>query len=210
MNPGVFTTLCTVCNRTCHEICRIGPGRTKEHCSAMFNGKCKICPKKCHFSVHHNSEYILKWDTREREQTLDELKKLYCDAKSSKSNSEQIIEGFAGQLEKITLACLSVQNRLQVSMKKLNEIALQPNSFETTNEYFDLMIQNEKDNKEKEWNERIIVIQQFKEKNNQIEKLSKEKSFVHKTKQQIIDELMENESGKEEKTKDFWSNLFSW
>lgn len=170
-------------------------------------GDCTVWPGKCHFSSHHNAEYILKLSSQKKTQTPEELEKLFCDAKSSKSKSEQIIDGFAEQLESVTNKCLVVQNKLRESMNKLRKIALQPSCFETTNEYLDLMIQNEKQIKEKGWDQRIAVIQQLNEKNKQIEEMSTQEQFIHKTKQQILDELLAKEFGKGKKSNSFFSYL---
>ncbi|XP_075264058.1 uncharacterized protein LOC142355938 [Convolutriloba macropyga] len=61
---GKFTTLCTHCHVTCHEICILDDSQ-KAGCAAINKtgnqkGFCYICPHKCHWEKHKNARFILK------------------------------------------------------------------------------------------------------------------------------------------------------
>ena len=78
LKKGTFTTRCYKYNFTCHEICRIKPNdspENKRHCAAMNNDYCKHCPKKCHYSFHHNDEHIVDWKLVKKKSILINLKR---------------------------------------------------------------------------------------------------------------------------------------
>ena len=56
---GKHTTLCIVCNHTCHDVCIHGDDKDKYYCYAMKEGYCYVCPKKCIWSAHKNARFTL-------------------------------------------------------------------------------------------------------------------------------------------------------
>jgi hypothetical protein len=70
---GKYTTLCTVCNYTCHEICGYSDDGEKINCVAMDNGVCTMCPKKCHWTNHHNAKFIIYAEEKTEYITPQEL-----------------------------------------------------------------------------------------------------------------------------------------
>jgi len=49
LEPGIYTTTCVDCNRTCHDDCSYSNNEDKANCMAMNNEYCTICPHKCHW-----------------------------------------------------------------------------------------------------------------------------------------------------------------
>ncbi len=78
LKKGNFTTRCYKCNFTCHEICWIKPDdspENKRYCAAMYKDYCKYCPKKCHYSFHHNDDHIVDWILVKKKSILMNLKR---------------------------------------------------------------------------------------------------------------------------------------
>ncbi|XP_048013223.1 uncharacterized protein LOC125246312 [Megalobrama amblycephala] len=74
-NTDYYLTNCQKCNFTCHETCKIADDRKRFFCSAMADGKCTVCPGKCHWKVHFNQEYRWEYVTEKKKETYQELKK---------------------------------------------------------------------------------------------------------------------------------------
>ena len=73
--PGQYTTNCITCNMTCHENCPYANDRDKSKCRVMDrNGYCKVCPPKCHWSMHRNQPHIYTIKMHTVTTTADDLK----------------------------------------------------------------------------------------------------------------------------------------
>jgi len=71
--PGVHTTTCTFCNRTCHDNCVYANNSDKIQCVAMANGNCTRCLNKCFWDKHANLPFIYKESTVKVKKTISEL-----------------------------------------------------------------------------------------------------------------------------------------
>ena len=207
LSPGQFTTLCTVCNKTCHKSCAIGPGESKRGCAAISGDYCKVCPSKCHYDKHHNADFVIDCGFRKSKKKVEDLEAAYVDATSSKSKTEQLLEGLAGEIETILTRCVQIQKQIKESINKLNQIALHPGNFKTTNDYLDLLISNEKNSREKGWETRVEVLEQIKDRNIKIEKLMTTQDYEKKSKNQILEEILKKDDEKKAaaKAKSFWN-----
>ena len=135
---GQYTTTCIQCNRTCHEDCSYGPGESKSGCCAMRNGYCINCPGKCHHSIHKNLPIIYYCETKDDIVTDKDLEKRYYDNKSKLSKEAQYINGLKNDFMNVTMSCLSTQEEIKNSIDKLKAIALNSNSYDSSEEYLDL------------------------------------------------------------------------
>ncbi|KAG8670725.1 hypothetical protein FPOAC1_003960 [Fusarium poae] len=70
---GSYTTLCTTCNRTCHEVCYIADDLCKARCAAMSDGKCTVCKGRCRWQDHKNATFIIDVKDVENYVVPDEL-----------------------------------------------------------------------------------------------------------------------------------------
>ncbi|XP_029930634.1 uncharacterized protein LOC115375359 [Myripristis murdjan] len=59
-NKGEYLTNCQQCSVTCHYPCAIADDQAKYRCVAMKDGRCTVCPGKCHWTVHFNQNY--RWE----------------------------------------------------------------------------------------------------------------------------------------------------
>ena len=160
---GQYTTTCQNCNRTCHENCAYGPGESKSGCCAMDNnGYCHECPGRCHHTIHANLPIL--WRSYEETNTVTDkdLKARYYDNKSKLSKQTQYINGLKNDFDIITMNCLDTQERIKNSVDRLKQIALNSNSYESSEEYLDLLIESEKSEKKKGYIERIKGYEELK------------------------------------------------
>ena len=147
---GQYTTICVRCNRTCHENCSYGPGGSKEGCCAIGSGGyCTECPGKCHHSIHQNLPILWVREEKEDVVTDKDLEKRYYDEKSKLSKQAQYINGLKNDFMYITVSCMNTQEQIKNSVDKLKKIALNSNSYESSEEYIDLLIESEKSEKKK-------------------------------------------------------------
>ena len=153
---GQYTTTCQSCNRTCHDNCIFGPGESKVNCCAMGSmGYCTVCPGKCHHSIHKNLPILWVSEDQENSVTDKDLEKRYYDEKSKLTKEAQYINGLKKDFMKITMNCLNIQEQIKNSVDKLKQIALNSNSYESSEEFIDLLIASEKSEKKKGYKERI-------------------------------------------------------
>ena len=99
---GRHTTTCGPCHATCHTNCKIVDDATKYKCWAMDKrGNCRICPRKCDWSEHRNSPYLIEYVTITETRTAEHLKKKYQRAVQQKATSEQMMKSFEDSLQEV-------------------------------------------------------------------------------------------------------------
>ena len=208
--PGTNTTTCLKCNRTCHEVCQLADNNDKKYCWAINenSGYCNQCPGKCYWDLHKNTPYKIVYKTKQVETTVEELKNKYTNAKSQLSVAQQIINGMEKELKVIEIECLEMQENIKNNLNKLEKIALNTNSHESTEEYLKMMIVNEETEKKEGYLDRIKALKELQNQNEIIKKLHKnqnvikefdefKKDYINKKKQELKKEI--NVELKEEK-----------
>ena len=82
-NVDYNVTQCTKCSGAagiCHEDCVFGNGEDKIRCIAMDeNGNCKVCPNKCSWSSHVNTNIAYRQKTVDKVIDVEALKKQFTD-----------------------------------------------------------------------------------------------------------------------------------
>jgi len=156
--PGIHTTLCITCNRTCHNNCGIADDSQKYQCCSMDNGNCKICPSKCHWTQHKNVPYVVEIVMRPEVKNFDIMKSKYYDADSKKSKVKQLIDGIKRDFIDTQVEVIDAITIVRDCVNELQKIALRPNVV-GQQEYIKLLIQSEKDEKRPGFVERISQYQ---------------------------------------------------
>ena len=191
---GQYTTTCIRCNRTCHENCSYGPGESKEGCCAIgSNGYCHECPGKCHHTIHQNLPIL--WVSEEKEDVVTDkdLEKRYYDSKSKLTREAQYINGLKNDFMHITMSCLNTQEQIKNSVDKLKKIALNSNSYESSEEYIDLLIESEKSEKKKGYMERIKGYEELKKQHQILREAYKNENSTTKSFEDFKKEFLEKE-----------------
>jgi len=163
--PGVHTTTCMHCNRTCHENCAYADNNAKASCSAMREGVCTVCPNHCHWNQHTNQPFIYIYTTENKKIRSQDLYTKYVDYKSKASASEQVLRGLIDEF--LFVQAQVAQNVATVTrcLDRLRQIALLGDPL-SVGDYMDLMIEAEKAEKKAGWKERIRQIETIKEEKN--------------------------------------------
>lgn len=161
--PGIHTTTCLKCNRTCHNGCSIAEDKDKSGCVAMDpDGNCHVCPNECYWDLHSNVAWVIEYVDQTEKTTAKDLYRKYHYAQSTKNATEQILDGLTQDFLKMTLHCLQLQNTIKEAVDRLRSIALKKNVVESVSEYIDLMIQSEMDEKKPGYPERIQGLNDMK------------------------------------------------
>ena len=94
---------------------------------------------------------------------IEKIKKqVHNIAKNDKNEAEKIIEGLIKDLEKLQLELLETQDKIRISIDRLKEIALINNTFESSEEYINIMILSEKESKKAGYLDRIKALENLK------------------------------------------------
>lgn len=177
--PGIHTTTCLKCNRTCHNHCYFADNNDKRSCCSMDkNGYCRVCPNKCIWNLHKNIPKIIKYYEVEVEETVEELKKKYYDSQNNLSLSQQLILNKEFELEKTMVDVYGIQEEIRKCIDVLKQKALYPNIHETAEEYIDIQIKSEESEKKPGFKERIKSLKNMKENHKLINKMFKEGTTI--------------------------------
>lgn len=170
------TTCCLTCDFTCHIVCDIEQDEDKETCLAIGkHGLCKICPNKCHWSVHKNSKYIIETENKvvEEEILIENEKKndksdeeIYKDLSSKKARLDKIKQ----DLKKIRSNLLTHVVQAKSCLDDLQKIALRPTSGDF-DEYIDQLILNEETKMKPGYENRKKELERLKSETKILEKL---------------------------------------
>lgn len=172
-----------ICNYTCHYPCYIAEDKQKNNCAAInSSGNCTVCPKKCHYTHHKNAPFRIEIKMVKEKTTLKDLEKKFYDSKSNLSRFEQIRNGLYNEFRDIQVKCLKVQEEIKKSVDRLKQIGLNSNPL-SQNDYIDLLIESEKNQRKPGWQGRIrgleglknihqTIKEAYESKNNKIKKFS--------------------------------------
>jgi hypothetical protein len=110
LKPGIYTTNCMICNRTCHKNCVFSDDNEKRHCCAIDSktGKFKRCDKNCDWISHKNEPFIFEYYEDKEEKTYDELKKEFFDGKSKVPEFQQILQGLETKYDNKFIDCFEI------------------------------------------------------------------------------------------------------
>ena len=160
---GKHTTTCLKCNYTCHQDCQIADDSNKRGCWAMdkTTGNCKICTLNCIWSDHKNLPYIIKYESVVETRTSADLQMKYERAVSGKSKIEGMIEQLEEFLQGVHSSVMTMINKAQQSLRRLDEIALKPNPL-TQVQYLELVIESEKNEAKPGWKQRVEYFEEAK------------------------------------------------
>ena len=160
---GRHTTTCLKCNYTCHQDCQIADDSSKRGCWAMnrATGNCRICTLNCIWSDHKNLPYIIEYESVVETRTSADLQTKYERAVSGKSKIEGMIEQLEEFLQGVHSSVMTMINKAQQSLRRLDEIALKPNPL-TQVQYLELVIESEKNEAKPGWKQRVEYFEEAK------------------------------------------------
>ncbi|KAM3147567.1 hypothetical protein pb186bvf_000374 [Paramecium bursaria] len=192
IEQGQYTTNCVICNYTCHFPCKLPDNEQKIHCAAMIDGKCNQCSQKCDWDIHKNMAFRYESEQIEEVIELSQLKQQYIESKSKKSDQQQILEGIEKEYVQLQVDCMDQQAQLMNSVNELKKIALQPSCCQHHEEYVDIMIQEEMNNKRQGYLQRINQLNEIKNNWKFIREASNKQGDIEITRQFIESHIPKN------------------
>lgn len=160
---GTHVTNCLNCNITCHRDCKIPDDDEKRRCGAIdqTTGLCKICPQKCNWDMHKNNRYYIENITKTVKKTYSNMKEKFEEATGKKFSSEKFVEKKKKEVEETLKTVSDHMKEVNRCRKRLQKIALTADPL-TSEEYIDLLIKTEENEKRKGYKERIQVLEDVK------------------------------------------------
>ena len=185
LDPGVYVTNCTICNRTCHRRCAYAKNEDKYKCVAMDtnvgsdNATCRICPKKCHWSSHINTSHAFELKTQTVVKTDKCLETAYYTAKGEKSKYEAMLANVESKKKNAEKEARKLVKQIRQCIQRLHEIALRPCTL-TDLEYIEILIQGERQEKKDRWEERVKSYESLKQQEKMVQDIIQDKeSFLN-------------------------------
>ena len=155
------TTYCPICRNSCHEVCYLPLGSTKEECASMCEQKCTKCINKCPYAPHYNSGFVVKLETVKVYKTRRELRDEHFTASERQQlNSENSLDLLLKKYDQTMATYLRCQEETLTATNELTKLALVPVCFDSMSGYLETQMRNEKANKEAGWEKRYDFIQQ--------------------------------------------------
>ena len=205
LKPGIHTTNCLTCNRTCHKNCSFADNADKKKCCAIDRktGKCKRCDNHCDWTAHKNLPYIFERYEVEEPRTYENLKSEFFNSKSKVPEFQQILLGLETKYDNKFIECFEICDKLNKSVNELKRIALNANSNQRTEEYIKLLIANENKMQGEGWVERKSRLEEIKNYHHLIAGLIEGDDLMEKLKDYRKKTLVERQKLKNElKNKD--------
>ena len=121
---GIHTTTCLKCNYTCHRDCSRADNDDKAECMVMSEtGKCTVCPKKCHWSIHKNVPYVCEIVEEEVTKTDEDLRQKYTKAQNDKLSKEQLLANLGQQFGNQQMDIMVSLDAIRANIHKLQVLS---------------------------------------------------------------------------------------
>jgi hypothetical protein len=145
----------------------------------------------------------------EEPRTYENLKSEFYNSKSKVPEFQQILLGLESNYDNKFIECFEICDKLNKSVNELKRIALNANSNQRTEEYINLLIENEKRTQSQGWVERNTKLEEIKKYHHMIAGLISGKDLMENLKNYRKKTLKERELLKKElKNKDSSCQIF--
>ena len=149
-----YDTNCLTCSRTCHYPCGIPNDQDKAGCWAMTNEYCRICPGKCHWTVHANCGYKIIDEEIQITKEYSEMRQKYQSAIDGKVDAEKLLNQIKLEFQNIQKTVYDNIIHIRDANNELKEIALRPDPL-TSVQHISLLIESEKQQQKFNWELRV-------------------------------------------------------
>jgi len=133
-------------------------------------GLCTSCPLKCKWDLHLHQNFHWEYQDIATKRRYSEILKKYEELLDRKLSTEGVLHALESELEQIKYDLKSDINAITAHLKRLDEIALRPDAF-TTTDYIELMIQSEKKEKKFGFQGRISNLESMLENAEMVNKI---------------------------------------
>ena len=192
VEQGKCTTYCTVCRTTCHVICFLLPGASKEHCVAMKSNHCFVCKGQCHHEVHINTTFIVEHKEVKVMKSKKNIKDALSSIKAEVATKEEMLATLLDKYDQIHAEYLKIQEEILNTTKELCKWAMNPYCFESMSGYLEQVIKTEQDNKNPGWEKRLEFVKESKKRIDfAVEAMNDRAAWSNQTVHQVIKKLVE-------------------
>ena len=158
LDPGRFVTNCLECNRTCHYPCGIPSDKDKSRCAAMEkDGSCSVCPQKCHWSKHVNSQHKIEFNTKKVKKTYKEMIQRHKEYVEKHKGQKTVVDALKEEAELVSKEIQKRVAKITECLKSLKQNALRPDSTNSA-DYIEQMIGAENHEKKPGYRKRIMQL----------------------------------------------------
>jgi GTPase SAR1 family protein len=170
---------CDTCKVMCCQICEWPPNETYSKCTYFDpnschykEGGCPCCPGHCNRYAHVRANKYIVYDEREEEVVIEAKKKAFEEGQKGLSNSDILLNDTMEVMKKQAEEILQQMKEIKTSLEELDKIALKPRVL-TNVEYFQQMIDFEKEQKKSGYLKRIEGLEMMKNQAEQLNAMSK-------------------------------------
>ena len=163
---------CSNCKVMCCQICTWPPNETYSRCSYFNGGRgCPKCPGKCCREAHVRAKEYIVYDEEEKEVIIDAKKQAYEEGQKGLSYSDMLLNQTMNKMREEGEKIIRQMKEIKSSLEELDRIALKPRVL-TNVEYFQQMIDFEKDKKSPGYTKRIEGLKIMKDRAEQLNRFS--------------------------------------
>ena len=161
VGAGQYTTNCDNCKRTCHERCSENDDSRKHACSAMSDGYCTVCPRKCVWSSHKNQPYVYRVKRSTVTKCAEELRLKYNKTKTQ-YDAHNTRRKLQVEFDEMQQNVMKMVKDVRDCTYRLDQISLKVNPVSTA-DYIDLQLKTEKSEAEPGWQWRVKQLQKLRQ-----------------------------------------------
>jgi hypothetical protein len=161
---GVYSLTCLRCNFTCQNNCAHGNDdefRAMVMRGDRYSAVCTVCPGNCSWKDHKSNPYKIEYSTKVETRTYTDLLRRYKIALSDKNAIEKVIQSLNDDLRESIEDFYQVIRKVQKCVHRLDVIALKCNPL-TEQYYVELLIESEKQEAKRGWEDRIKFLEEAK------------------------------------------------
>jgi len=197
---------CSICNQMCCQCCKWPQNQPYSMCTYFKdNGVyseskgCPCCPGHCRRRSHVRANSYIVYKEIKKEEICEVKKKNFNEGKSGLSISDQLLNETIEKMSNQGKLIFKEMEEIKNSLKKLDEIALKPRVL-TNVEYFQQMIDYEKDQKNPGYQKRIEGLEIMKSHAQQLNDISKANDIIQLFPKfnEVINQLKEKSESKKE------------
>ena len=189
------TTLCDVCNITCHAFCTKAKARDKKWCFAMKTdlgkktARCGVCPGKCSWNDHTNAHFLIEELEVEEEITYQDIKARYDLAVTGKSKQESVITELKAEIERHNKNVSGMVDEVKQCIQRLHAIALKPTAVAFEAEYIQVLIESTKQSAKPGWQKQVKLLEEYQKEAQLTAKVIRSPESIRTRKASILNSL---------------------
>ena len=169
---------CDNCKQICCQVCEWPQNEPYSMCTyfdpksiCYSEGGCPMCPGHCNRYAHSKANKYIVYDEKEEMQVIKAKKDTYDDGRKNLSTSDCLLNETIEKMRKEGENMLKEMKEIKNSLDELDKIALKPRVL-TNVEYFQQMIDFEKDKKSPGYTKRIEGLKIMKDRAEQLNRFS--------------------------------------